>query len=321
MYTRILIPLDTSPIAEQVLSHVERLLSPTAAIHLVCVVEPNMYSYAFTTPEATVQEKLQAVIHTDMERYLARMEATLRDQGRHVTSWLARGDAAQSIVDVAVQVQADLIAMSTHGRSGFSRWAMGSVADRVIQTAQQPILLIRNQLMTAPERPLQRILVPVDGSPAAEIALAQARTIAQEQDAELLLVRVVEPLSGWQQALLAENGASTEEVDRARWHEAEAYIATHCTALAAAQVRASGRLFHGSAGHTLVNLLQQEAFDLVVMSTHGLSGYSRWVYGSVAGKVLHNTPCPLLLLRTVEVQKNRLTDLDHAEDVEAPLVA
>ena len=304
MYTQILVPLDTSPMAEQALLYSRGVSSPGATIHLVGVVEPNLYSYALATQEAVVREKLQSVIHSDMEHYLADIEQRLTQEGVQVESWLANGDAAQTIADVATKIQADLIAMTTSGRTGFSRWAMGSVADRVIHIAHQPILLIRNQEVAPPDYAIRRILVPVDGSALAETALFQASLIAQDQGAELVLLRVVEPLSNWQKKILLEGSYSDALLEKERQQDAERYLADCTATLQTQQLSVTSHLYRGNASETILRLVDQEPFDLVVMSTHGLSGYSRWVYGSVTGKVLHSARCPLLLIRSVDMQRN-----------------
>ncbi|HRW07236.1 MAG TPA: universal stress protein [Caldilineaceae bacterium] len=304
MYTNILVPLDTSSAAEQILTYVQQLSVPETRLHLVAVVEPNMYSYALSAQEAAVRDKLQHVLQTDMERYLTTMTQKLRNQNLCVESWVAQGDAAQTIADVAIKIKADLIAMTTHGRTGFGRWALGSIADRVIHIAQQPILLVRTMKSPPEDIAIRRILVPSDGSQRAAEALVQAKMIAAKQGAELLIIRVVEPLTGWQQALLAEGGYSAQDIARERWQEAERYLADLCAQLQSEKLEVSGRLYSGIASDMILKVLEQDSIDLVVMSSHGLSGYNRWVYGSVAGKVLHHAPCPLLLIRGVDVQSH-----------------
>ncbi|MEZ4860250.1 MAG: universal stress protein [Caldilineaceae bacterium] len=301
MYTKILVPLDASMAAEQIIPYLQGMLPRQSEYHLVSVLEPNMYTYAFASSEATVRDKLQGVIYDELAAYLARVQEVLQAKGYHVHTWVARGDAAQTIADVATKIKADLIAMTTHGRTGFTRWALGSVADRVIQVAQQPILLVRLSGEPPLSYAIQRVLVPLDGSALAEAALNEARQVAQERGATLLLVRVVEPLSSWQQALLAESGYDTTHITQERQTEAYLYLKQIQEQLQQVGIASETHIFTGNATETLLQLMQEEAIDLIVMSTHGLSGYSRWVYGSVAGKVLHTATCPLLLARSVEM--------------------
>lgn len=301
MYTKILIPLDSSKTAEQVLPYLQWLIAPQAELHLVSVVEPNMYAYALDSNDAAIHDKLQAVIHSDLEKYLGAVRAELQGQGYKVQTWVARGDAAQTVADVATKIQADLIAMTTHGRTGFARWALGSVADRVIQIAHQPILLVRIDQAAATAYRISQILTPLDGSPLAEAALAHAEQIAQQTGATLHLLRAVEPLSSWQKTILSEHGYGEQELEAERCAEAQHYLTQICKRLQTSKIATCTQVYTGGAADAVLAVLEKDPVDLIVMSTHGLSGYSRWVYGSVASKVLHNSTCPLLLLRSVEV--------------------
>lgn len=301
MYTKILIPLDSSKTAEQVLPYLKWLIAPQGELHLVSVVEPNMYAYALDSNDAAIHDKLQAVIHSDLEKYLGAVRAALQGQGYKVQTWVARGDAAQTVADVATKIQADLIAMTTHGRTGFARWALGSVADRVIQIAHQPILLVRIDQVAATAYRISQILTPLDGSPLAEEALAHAEQIAQQTGATLHLLRAVEPLSSWQKTILREHGYVEQELEAERCAEAQHYLTQICARLHTSNIATCTQVYTGGAADAVLAVLEKDPVDLIVMSTHGLSGYSRWVYGSVASKVLHNSTCPLLLLRSVEV--------------------
>lgn len=301
MYTKILVPLDSSKTAEQVLPYIQALSTSDGELHLVSVVEPNMYSYAFASSESAVREKIQAIIHNELESYLANLCADLQAQGYRVKSWVARGDAAQTIADVATKVEADLIAMTTHGRTGLARWALGSVADRVIHIAHQPIFLVRMNGTPPMSYSIRQILTPLDGSTLAEDALAHAERIARQSGASLFLLRVLEPLGTWQKALLVEQGYDEAALEKERDEEAHRYLAQVHARLHAVKIENRYQVYSGGAANAILQILDKEPIDLVVMSTHGLSGYSRWVYGSVASKILHNSTCPLLLLRSVEV--------------------
>lgn len=305
MYTKILIPLDSSKTAEAVLSYLKDLRSPTGEIHLVSVVEPNMYAYALASNEAVIQDKVQRVIHDDLETYLAEVRAKLTNQGFTVQAWVARGDAAQTIADVATKIEADLIAMTTHGRTGLARWALGSVADRIIHIAHQPILLVRAHETNPATYAIRHILVPLDGSALAEEALQHATRISRQTGATLTALRVLEPLSRWQRTLSLEHGKDERRLEAERRAEADHYLAQVQARLQVEQIVNRAQVYLGGAADAILDLIVKEPIDLVVMSTHGLSGYSRWVYGSVASKVLHSAPCPLLLLRSVDVTHSK----------------
>lgn len=145
MYTKILVPLDGSELAEQVLPHVIELAKCTGAeIVLLRVPDVPTYDYLMTAPELGRAIREQAVL--DTTEYLNRMSSELREMDLHVTTHAANDGAVYlTILDIAEDVGADLIAMSTHGRGGLARMVMGSIADDVVRHATLPVLLVRPQ--------------------------------------------------------------------------------------------------------------------------------------------------------------------------------
>lgn len=133
MYKKILVPLDGSEVAEAILSHIEALAGPLSAEVTLLEVLPE----TGVLPERARDEITRA------KEYLGQVEARLKDKGVKTRSTLRYGKAAAEIIDYAKVNDIDLIAMSTHGRSGVSRWVFGSVADKVLRGTNIPILLIR----------------------------------------------------------------------------------------------------------------------------------------------------------------------------------
>jgi nucleotide-binding universal stress UspA family protein len=143
MYKKILVPLDGSELAEQILPLVIPLATEQQA-ELVLVRVPDVPDAESLTPE-TPRAMREHAEH-DAARYLTRLGRDLRATGLHVQTQIRNGDAIYStLLDTANEVGADLIAMSTHGRSGLAQLVMGSVADDVVRHATLPILLIRPQ--------------------------------------------------------------------------------------------------------------------------------------------------------------------------------
>ncbi len=142
MYKHILCSLDGSPLAERALPHAMALARAFGArLTLLRVVEmppiPSM-------PElATVEVELLPQLHEEAQTYIQGKVGELREQGLEVKGVVMEGRAAEAIADYAIEHGVDLIVMATHGRSGLSRWAFGSVADRVLRQAHCPVLLIR----------------------------------------------------------------------------------------------------------------------------------------------------------------------------------
>lgn len=309
MYRTIVIPLDASDVAEAVLAHVRQLVAPQyAELILVHSVEPQEYAFLSGVEQPELYARLLNSIEQQTSTYLTNVREQLQSAGYAVTIHIAKGDAAQFIVDVAVQEQADLIAMTTHGRTGFARWALGSVADRVIRTAHQPVYLVRSNVPPSPNASLQQILVPLDGSRLAETVLDQAASLARERGANVILMRVLKPLTDAEQELLAaaelagddsrmDTGVVAKTIAVTRVEQAQAYLHGAEERLQRAGIATEVHLFTGTPAKAICETAQAKAVDLIMMSTHGYGGYTRWVYGSVANTVLHDAPCPVLLNR------------------------
>ena len=145
MYKHILVPLDGSELAEAVLPHVRSLSGCTGAeIALLRVLVYPVYEFMAADPNValytlTDSSELEAQANT----YLNQVARSLQEDGLNVTASVRGGLVADTILDYAQEVQADLIAMSTHGRGGLARWVIGSVADRIVQAAKVPVLLVR----------------------------------------------------------------------------------------------------------------------------------------------------------------------------------
>jgi nucleotide-binding universal stress UspA family protein len=145
MYSKILVPLDSSELAECGLEYVKRTASPggVTEVILLRVVEP-IFSYdasawaqaGYTVTEVQNKNKVRA------KEYLSQIAARLTSEGITTRIEVVEGRAAEAIMDYAEKNNVDLIIMSTHGRSGISRWAFGSVADRVLRHSVVPVLSV-----------------------------------------------------------------------------------------------------------------------------------------------------------------------------------
>lgn len=145
MYKKILVPLDGSELAEQVLPLVIELASHAdTQIILLRVPDVAIYETMMNVPDLNIQVREQA--DQEAREYLARMGEQLRARGLQTQTVIAQeGAIYATILNTARELGADLIAMSTHGRSGLARLVMGSVADDVVRHADLPVLLVRPQ--------------------------------------------------------------------------------------------------------------------------------------------------------------------------------
>jgi nucleotide-binding universal stress UspA family protein len=144
MYKKILVPLDGSEAAQKALGEAEKLAKIFDSELLLVQIVPFMPIYG--SPELVtpliIDEKQKEAAH----RYLASLVENLKQQGFRASLTVKTGQQVPAeIIDVAKEKGADLIVMSTHGRSGFTRWFVGSVALRVLTHAETPILLLRSK--------------------------------------------------------------------------------------------------------------------------------------------------------------------------------
>lgn len=295
-YRKIVIPLDGSLLAEQVFAYVQQLTSPaTTELVLVTILEPWRFIPYPGEPRA-----LPPVdpMRTSAETYLACQYEQWQSLGYQVYIYLGEGDAAHEILGVAESSGADLIAMTTHGRSGFERWTLGSVAERVIQGAKLPILLVREATQVRSNQ-LQRLLIPLDGSTWAESALPQAQALAQASGAQILLLQVIQSLDEGNQKILFKDKAQVDALYKNWCAGAEKYLCKVVQGIREAGISTDYQVLFGDPDKVICNTVTDESVDLIVMSTHGRSGLSRWYYGSVANKVMRNVTAPLLLLRNI----------------------
>ena len=142
MYKRVLVPLDGSKVAESIIPFILEIAGPLdMEVALVRVLVPVPPAAIEGTRHVTIEDvvKLQA----DAEKYLASIAGELRAKGIRATTAVRRGDAVVEILAGASEAEADLIAMTTHGRSGLSRLLFGSVAAAVLSHAEVPVFLMR----------------------------------------------------------------------------------------------------------------------------------------------------------------------------------
>ena len=118
--------------------------TPGAEIALVRVVTHPIYEYA--APEPMLYETLRADSEADSEAYLQRVVGDLTAEGYRVTAESCTGPVPETILEYAQEIRADIIVMSTHGRSGLARWFIGSIADKIVRGATLPVLLARPDL-------------------------------------------------------------------------------------------------------------------------------------------------------------------------------
>ena len=308
MYTRILTPLDGSELSEQVLPYARALASGLSLpITLLMSIEPD---------HPSIGEALNPVIHwhetlehrrLHAESYLSSVSARLAGAGLTVETNLLHGEPAAGIVEEAENDPGVLIAMSSHGRSGLARWWMGSVADKVLHMTDNPLLMVRSQMegFASRERPLERVVVPVDGSELAEEVFPHVAHLSRGLNLPIDLLRVTLSEEEYYQAMsmglrvLPPSLPSFRSFSETMDGEARDYLAdakARLSNMGATDVE--DRLLHGAAADSIVNLAMSTANSLVAMTTHGRSGVGRMILGSVSERVVRQSGGPVLLIRS-----------------------
>ncbi len=293
---RLLIPLDGSKLAEHSLAYVATLVPlGVREVELVSVLDPTAFH-----PRAG---------HDDTARERNLVETYLRGIGENlglqtslkVTTTIAAGPAATAIQQVAHQLDPDFLVISTHGASGLSRWRLGSVADKVIRAVECPTLVVgpraaeREEELSEMLMPVVKtVVVPLDGSPAAEQALPVAQRFAEAVGAELHLVTAVSVADLGTEAVWA---GISPQLEEELTHDAQAYlerVKAATPALAGATLAAR----FGAPAEALTEYVTENDIDLVVMTSHGRGGLLRTALGSTTDRMLGGD-APVLVVRAV----------------------
>lgn len=304
MYRKILIPLDGSALAEIVFPHARELARNFNSEVVLIHIADKEDSKSLRLPQAYVDRMAATIkrqIAGDRKRRSVNTQVT---RGTKVSGEVAVGSPAEEILRFADRNEIDLILMATHGRSGISRWVMGSVADRVLRSSRIPVLLVRAGIphdLVDNEWP-GTMLVPLDGSGLAELVLPHVMALAKQPNAKntevtlLMVHELVVPLFPSPESVARWTEIAAEDMARSK-RSAKKYLAHIEKQLNDSGVRTSSEVLDGLPAEEIVHYASKKAFSIILMTTHGSSGISRWAYGSVAEKVLLAASSPILLVR------------------------
>ncbi len=330
MYKRILVPLDGSTRAEQAIPIAARIAhASSGSVMLLHVVSIPIE----LGPNLRQSVSLHEAINADILRataYLANTVKSYELAGAETKVAVSSGSEALTITDIAKEQHADLIVMASHGYTGFKRWMLGSVAQRVVRSSPAPVLVLRDggTLPSSPypdkTRPLHTItaVVALDGSKLAESALLPAAN---------LVAALVAPAQG---SLLLTQVVPPPKADE-RWHglasvrreqtidEAASYLSKIASELrealeenfnlaiswsvavdsdvpgALTRVAEHGKVDKGA--HIF------NGCDILALATHGRTGLQRLALGSVTERILGSTKLPLLIVRPQQAQLASVT--------------
>ena len=292
MYRSILIPLDGSAFGEYALPFALSLARRAGAqLHLAHVHVASAPILADAN-----DAELRAAERMYVDGLVQRIEAHWNVP---ITTILLDGPVAQTLDEYAVTTQADLVVMTTHGRGALSRFWLGSVADTLIRRVSMPVLLIRPReqpLDLVHEPVVNRILIPLDGSPLAEHMLTHATKLGRLMGSEYTLLQAIEPLSTAYGTELYAVAADDQVMESLRTR-AQAYLDRVAGQLRAEGLRVQTTTVVERAAAAILDNAHAHAVDLIALETHARSGLARWLVGGVADKVVRGATVPVLLHR------------------------
>jgi len=321
MFKRILVPLDGSTRAESAVPIAARIarasggsviLLQVAAIPIELETEKKpseIYSQtAFDKGVADTKSYLEGVAKSDVLK-------DIKTETGAVT-----GAIAPSILSAIQTLHADLVVMCSHGFTGFKRWALGSVAQKLAPHSPVPVLILRDGGVvptTATQQPMCAF-VPLDGSPLSESALEPAAqlvtALAPSAQKAIHLVRVVDIPSSYGKFRSTVDEHYDAGVRAEAKVEYDAYLNTVAKRFTEGDLATYNLSVTTSVpidmdvAEAIVQATEKDegaelsGYDLIVMATHGRGGVQRWVLGSVAERVLHTTKVPLLIVHSVRAK-------------------
>ncbi len=287
---RILVPLGGTAYAEQAVDLAALLAERfDGSVLLVSVIRARP-----PEPGDAEAEMALARARADKAAYLAGVAARLEARGVPVTTRVGVGPIADVLNRLAVEEHIDLVVMTTHSKSAFRRWFMGSKASKILQLTNTPVLVFRP--VREGQQPVfrfQRLLVPLDGSEWAERVVPYARTLGEAFGSQLILLGIPEvpdpALYGTMADVIAKLRAQAEV-------ETRAYLRAVAGVLTAEGLPTEVLVTGTEADETILEVEEARDVDLVLMSSHGHGGMDAVLLGSTAERVVHHSPRPVMLV-------------------------
>jgi len=314
MINHILIPLDGSSLAECVLPHILVVgRAFDAHFTLLHVLEPSH----ITGIEHAIDPLEWHLRKQEAEKYLEGIAAELRRKNLRVKEAILEGLPAEYVINFSNNNDVDLIALSTHGRSGLSGWNVSSVAQQIILRSYKSTLLIRayeSPVLGLTELKYDRLFVGLDYSARAESILPVAINLAKYCGARLILGTVIgKPDILHRFPLSEEDENLVKHVTERNYRAASNYLEQLRSQLSLQSINVETRLMiSDNATSTLHDMVEQENADLVMLVAHGHSGENRWPYGSVASSFIDYGTGSLMITQDLSGDEIKRTQAEIA---------
>lgn len=282
MYDRILFPTDEDTATSPIVDHVLDIAAfHEAKLHVLYVADTTHDSVTRIGTDVidTLETKGREAVSSVVDR--------AEERGIETITEILQGGVATSIADHASETAIDLITMPTRGREGFEETLIGSTTERVIRQADVPVLTFPPDETRS--YPYADILIPTDGSDAANRALTFGVSLAQTPGAALHLLSVIE-VDTFGADLGSERYAETLESRAAQ-------IIDEATATAerdSVETVVSSVEWNASVTNAIREYADENDVEVGVMSTHGRTGLERYLLGSVTEKVIRTLSRPVL---------------------------
>jgi nucleotide-binding universal stress UspA family protein len=310
MFESILVPLDGSSFGEQALPMALKVAGRSNAKLEVVHVHETL-SPLYSQPLAGIEGGFEKEIRSHRAAYLDGVVKRLKAQSKvPVTPVFLEGSVIQAILDHVSTKKSTLIVMTTHGHGPLARFWLGSVADELIRHGPTPILLVHPQEENQSKVPtIRKILVSLDGSTFSEAMLQNAVEFARMMEAELWLIRVIQPmilgnLTVPEPAVGSVTPSAIAQLES--WHEqrkkeAAGYLQKLGESLRSPSLKVrTSVVSHEQPAVAILNEARTQGADLIAIETHGRGGLSRFFLGSVADKVIRGANIPVLVHRSIQ---------------------
>jgi nucleotide-binding universal stress UspA family protein len=293
MYTRILVPVDGSPLGERALAQAVPIAEQHGATLVLMHVAEPINPIVLGGGAPVRDSALDQAWRVDAETYLKKATARTRKRTSvPVESVLREGRIVPTIAAYVTETRVGLIVMCTHGRGGFERLWLGSVADGLIRHLPVPVLLVRGGRKAAKSDaaavPFARIVVALDGSPRAERALTETLHLVQTTPTAMTLVNVVHPTA----AMASKSFPSRAEQEMCA-NYLEPLAVRHRSATCEIGVET---MAYANVGRAILEVAKRHDATLIALATQGLGGAQRLIVGSVADKLIRTATMPVLVV-------------------------
>lgn len=294
---RILVPCDFSDFSTRALDHAIALArwydAELAALHVMPLLS-SIETLPVAAGPVPTQPVAREAVRGELDAFLERA----RSQGIRTDAVVAEGTPVDQILRQSGELPADLVVMGTHGRSGFERWVLGSVTEKVLRKAKCPVLTVPRDTMEPPSAgrpPFATILCPIDFSPSSLRGLEYAMSLAREGCARITLLHSVESLP---EVRHEPKGFDLEAYRAGLEEELKGKLRAAVPVDARDWCRPQTQLAEGKPYEQILRMAGEQKTELIVMGVQGRNALDLMLFGSNTSHVIRGASCPVLTIRT-----------------------